>query len=98
MCDVMIIDKKKFIEMIYENLFDDSMNSSVALFDSIGNLSSSYKIIETNSSLERFNKPYESKIACTQLRRLFLCIQFLLTLNDYIEFYLKNRTIYHSNN
>ena len=88
--------------MIYENLFDDSMNSSaalmIALFDSIGNLSSSYKIIETNSSLERFNKPYERKIACTQLRRLFLCIQFLLTLNDYIEFYLKNRTIYHSNN
>ena len=43
-----------FIEMIYENLFDDSMNSSVALmialFDSIGNLSSPYKIIETNSS------------------------------------------------
>ena len=55
--------------MIYENLFDDSMNSSVALmialFDSIGNLSSPYKIIETNSSLERFNKPYERKIACT---------------------------------
>ena len=57
--------------MIYENLFDDSMNSSVALmitlFDSIGNLSSPYKIIETNSSLERFNKLHESKIACTRL-------------------------------
>ena len=63
--------------MISKNLFDDSLNSSVALmialFDLVGNLSSPYKIIETNSSLERFNKPYESKIACMPLRRLFLC-------------------------
>ena len=63
--------------MISENLFDDSMNSSVAsmipLFDPKVNLSSPYKIIETNSSLERFDKPYEGKVACTLLRRLFLC-------------------------
>ena len=31
----------------------------IALFDSKGDLSSSYKIIEANSSLERFDKPYE---------------------------------------
>ena len=53
------------------------MNSSVALmialFDLRGNLSSPYKIIETKSSLERFDKPHESKVACTWLRRLFLC-------------------------
>ena len=43
----------------------------IALFDLRGNLSSPYKIIETKSSLERFDKPHESKVACTWLRRLF---------------------------
>ena len=46
------------------------MNYSVALmivlFDLIGNLPLPYKIIETNSSLERFDKPYEGKVPCTQ--------------------------------
>ena len=45
----------------------------IALSDLRGNLSSPYKIIETKSSLERFDKPHESKVACTWLRRLFLC-------------------------
>ena len=48
------------LKMIEENLVDDSMNSSVALmiacFDSKGNISSPYKIIETDSSFERFDK------------------------------------------
>ena len=52
--------------MILENLFDDSMNSSVAVMiaslNSKGNLSSPYVIIETNSSLERFGKPYKRKV------------------------------------
>ena len=53
--------------MIYENLFDDSMNSSlalmIALFDSTGNLSSPYKIIETNTLDDTLDLRH----------RLFLC-------------------------
>ena len=47
----------------------ENMNIGFALMiflsDSKGKLSSPYKIIETNSSMERFDKPYERKVACT---------------------------------
>ena len=55
------VEERKVIETTQENLFDDSINSSVALmitlFDSKNQLLSPYKIIEPNSSLERFGKP-----------------------------------------
>ena len=44
----------------------------IAVFDSM-DVTSSYKIIETNSSLERFDKLHESRVACTRMRRLLLC-------------------------
>ena len=66
--------------MIYENLLDDSMNSSVALmialFDSIGNLSSPYKIIERNSFLKGYKFPQILKERKSILNEnLFMCAQ-----------------------
>ena len=43
----------------------------IALLYSRGNLSSPYKIIETNPSLVRLDKPYESNVACARMKRQF---------------------------
>ena len=50
-----------------------SVDLMIILLDSKGNLLSTYKVIKTNSSLERFGRRYESKVACMRLRRLFVC-------------------------
>lgn len=47
----------------------------IDVFDLKGSVTlSPYKIIETNSTFERFDKLYESKVVCTRLRRLFKII------------------------
>ena len=53
--------QQRFTVMTYENIFNDSMNSRVALkiflFDLEGITSSPHKIIESNFSLERLENP-----------------------------------------